>query len=61
MKPQKTLGQVAYEAYYRHSKGKSLVSGGALPTWEGQHDNIKKAWESAGTAVGEFIFMKEDK
>lgn len=47
----KTLGQIAYEAYFDHSKGKSLISGAPLPVWEKQFAPIQAAWEAAATAV----------
>lgn len=50
-KPARTLGQVAYDAYFAFSKGKSLISGSALPDWSAQADEIKKAWEVAAIAV----------
>ena len=46
-----TLGKIAYEAYYKASNGRSLVSGQQLPTWERQSEEIKEAWESAAAAV----------
>jgi hypothetical protein len=47
----KSLGQVAYEAYYERAGGLSLVSGYPLPVWDAQHDEIKEAWEAAAQAV----------
>ena len=49
MKP--SLGQIAYEAYSKSSRGLSLISGRELPNWEKQAEVIKKAWESAAEAV----------
>lgn len=48
---QKSLGQIAYEAYCDTTEWKSLISGAALPPWEGVKSEIKKAWENAGIAV----------
>jgi hypothetical protein len=47
----KSLGQVAYEGYFNHSEGKSLISGAPLPIWEGQAAKIQAAWEAAAEAV----------
>lgn len=49
--PRATPGQVGYEAYRAASDGRSLVSGQALPAWEGTRQEIRTAWESAATAV----------
>jgi hypothetical protein len=45
------LGKVAYDAYFANSKGKSLISGAPLPSWEQQADAIKNAWRAAAEAV----------
>jgi hypothetical protein len=47
----KSLGQIAYEGYFDYFKGKYLVSGEDLPTWDNQSIVIKEAWEAAGYAV----------
>jgi hypothetical protein len=47
-----SLGQIAYEAYVKHSNGKSLISGQHLPNWEAQREDVKEAWEAAGHAAG---------
>lgn len=46
-----TSGQVAYEAYFAASDGKSLISGAPLPGWDDQADPIKDAWQAAAEAV----------
>lgn len=46
-----TPGQIAYEAYFKYSDGKSLISGAPLPTWDGQRREIQLAWEAAAAAV----------
>jgi hypothetical protein len=46
-----SFGRVAYEAYRKSSDGKSLVSGQALPEWDGLHERIKQAWEDAALSV----------
>ena len=38
------IGQVAYEAYYEFSEGRSLVSGAALPAWKKLEPSIQAAW-----------------
>lgn len=45
------LGQIAYEAYYTYSDGRSLISGAALPTWADQASSIQEAWTAAANAV----------
>ncbi len=47
----KSLGQIAYEAYWEHSLGKSLISGADLPIWEEQRAAVRVAWEAAAEAV----------
>jgi hypothetical protein len=48
---ERSPGQVAYEAYFDHSAGKSLVSGAPLPTWPQAVKEIRDAWEVAALAV----------
>lgn len=40
-------GQIAYDAYFRFSNGKSLISGAPLPTWNEQDQKIREAWNYA--------------
>lgn len=47
----KTYGQIAYDAYFEHSGGRSLVSGAPLPTWAAQNPKIADAWEASAQAV----------
>lgn len=47
----KTPGQIAYEAYYKESDGKSLISGEPLPLWDALRGNIRDAWNAAALAV----------
>lgn len=51
MDDEKTLGEIAYEAYRAKSGGVSLVSGQAIPAFADLTDPIKEAWEAAGSAV----------
>lgn len=52
----KTLGQIAYDAYFEFSKGKSLISGAALPAFAVQNLAVQNAWEAAALAVtAEFV------
>ena len=44
-------GKIAYDAYFKYSGGKSLVSGAPLPKYEEQADEIKSAWDAAANAV----------
>lgn len=50
----KPLGQLAYEAYCGYSKGKSLVTGHDLPTWELTATPIQEAWQAAADAAAQF-------
>jgi hypothetical protein len=52
---------VAYEAYYAAVNGRSAVTGSLLPTWAGQHDMIKSAWELAATAVRDEVRTRESR
>lgn len=47
----KTLGQVAYEAYCAKTGWKSLVSGADLPQWAELKSEIRDAWGDAAEAV----------
>ena len=47
----KSLGQIAYEAYKQHSLGKSLVNGDDLPPWEALDYKIQSGWQFAGERV----------
>lgn len=47
----KTHGQIGYEAYCSFTNWKSLVSGANLPQWDKLPDNIKQAWEKAGSSI----------
>ena len=54
LKMRKTMidpGKVAYDAYFNHSQGKSLVSDAPLPTWEQQSKEICDAWRASAEAV----------
>ncbi len=51
----KSYGQTAYDAYFKFSDGKSLISGTPLPTWEDQDQRIRDAWCKAGEAVTEQV------
>ena len=52
----KSYGQIAYEAYFEKSGGKSLISGQSLPGWDDQAPAIQEAWEAAAQAiVQEFV------
>ena len=46
-----TMGEIAYYAYREASDGKSLVSGVQIPEWRYLPDNIRAAWNAAGTAA----------
>lgn len=47
----RTVGQIAYEAYCAQTDWKSLVSGQPLPQWSEVKEEIKLAWEAAAMAV----------
>jgi hypothetical protein len=46
-----TYGQIAYQAYYDASDGRSLISGTPLPQWREQDERIRVAWNKAGARV----------
>lgn len=52
---EKSLGQLAYEAYCDHTGWKSLVSGCKLPSWDLLGDCIKAAWETSASRVSECV------
>jgi hypothetical protein len=55
----KTLGQVAYEAYGKHSFGVALVTGIIIPKWDELSDRVKQVWQiAAQAAVESFIEVK---
>jgi len=41
------VGQALYEAYSKHTGGKSLATGDALPQWDGLKPQIQEAWKAA--------------
>lgn len=51
MKQREHLGKSAYEAYWRFSEGKSLVTNGTLPLWKDLKPEIKEAWMVAANSV----------
>lgn len=51
MNNEKSLGQVAYEAYCEQSNWKSLASGADLPPFADTKPEIQQAWEAAAQAV----------
>lgn len=56
----KTLGQIAYEAYCTTTDWKSAVSGAPLPQYHEQRKEVIGAWEAAGTAVGAHVMLNGD-
>jgi hypothetical protein len=46
-----THGKIAYEAYAKNAKGRSLVSGAALPAFEDLGKETRESWEAAAEAV----------
>ena len=57
----KTLGQVAYEAYCRHSFGIALATGIITQKWDELSDRVKQVWQAtAEAAVESFIEVKDD-
>lgn len=48
---QKTTGEAAYEGYRKVSGGKSIVTGAAIPEWDGLDDRIKTCWQAAADAA----------
>lgn len=50
------LAQAAYEAYSARTRGRSVVSGAKLPTWDGLREQptgelVQSAWRAAAKAV----------
>ena len=50
--------RIAYEGYREHSKGKSLVTGEAIPEFDRLPGTIKDAWRAAAEAI---ILMRENR
>jgi hypothetical protein len=48
-------GQLTYEAYFKYSNGRSLISGQPLPKWQDQADNIRFAWAAAEQAAQDAV------
>ena len=46
-----THGKIAYEAYAKNAKGRSLVSGAKLPEFEALGKETRNSWEAAAEAV----------
>lgn len=46
-----SLGEVAYAGYVVACRGKSLISGADLPTWDEQSEAIRAAWAAAADMV----------
>jgi hypothetical protein len=46
-----THGKIAYEAYAKNAKGRSLVSGSPLPPFEALGKETRDSWEAAAEAV----------
>lgn len=45
------MGRLNYEAYREHSKGKSLLTGLAIPPWESMEREIQVGWEAGALRV----------
>lgn len=50
MEPDKTLGQIAFEAYVLDIGGLTY-DGKPIPSWDNLTDRVRKAWEMAAIAV----------
>lgn len=48
---EKTLGQVAYEAYAQSANWKSLIHGDPLPQWQELAPPVRNGWDAAAIAV----------
>lgn len=55
MTEQKTLGQVAYDAYCEKSNWKSLATGADLPQYADTKPEIRDAWEASASAVSDAV------
>jgi hypothetical protein len=51
----KSYGQIGYEAYCAHTKGKSLITGSKLPEWDALMPHIREAWDAAGAAIADGV------
>jgi hypothetical protein len=57
----KTLGQIAYEAYVKHSFEIALATGVVFQEWEELSGRAKEVWQAtAEAAVGSFLEVKND-
>lgn len=54
---EKSIAQIAYEAYCETTDWKSLVSGQPLPQWDDVRPDIKIAWKEAANAVRDHIMQ----
>lgn len=52
---EKTIGQIAYEAYAAAVGGKWPEFGEFIPQYETQRADIKSAWEAAADAVAAHV------
>lgn len=52
------LGRQAYEAYSRHTGGKSLATGADLPTWDALPEPIRQAWIVAAARITGIVFCR---
>lgn len=50
--PTLELGKIGYEAYRAHTGGISLASGQKIPPYEELNDQVRGAWDAAGSAIG---------
>lgn len=49
------LGEVAYSGYFKAARGRSLVSGEELPSWDELVPAVQVAWLAAADAVKEQV------
>ena len=56
----KTLGQVAFEAYNK-SKGGKTWDGKPIPPWTAVGDDVRVAWECAATDAITYFLAEEEK
>jgi hypothetical protein len=54
----KSLGQIAYEAYCKKTRHRSLVTGLWLPKWKQSTDEIREAWNIAAEAVSRALIIE---
>ena len=48
---ERRMAKILYDAYIKHTGGKSLATGDQLPPFDKLHEVIKEAWAASGAAA----------